>query len=133
MARDIQKLTADLSSPDPAVRLEAAEKLAGLEEAAAPAAVQLLQALADSEEPVRQFVNSALEDCGPPPQSLVDDLEPLVASENADIAYWAATLLGRLEAGAIQTVESLKKAAAEHPSQEVRKRATWALGKIASG
>jgi HEAT repeat protein len=102
-------------------------------EGAALAAVALVQALDDGDESVRQLANSALEACGPPPQEAVDQLEHLLANPNGDIAYWAATLLGRLEGGAIQAVESLKAAAAEHPSTEVRKRATWALGKIASG
>ena len=133
MPRDVEELTANLSAPDAALRLAAAEKLSQLAEAAAPAAVALVRALEDDDEQVRQFVNSALEDCGPPPQDAVDDLELLLVSPNADVAYWAATLLGRLEGGAVQTVEALKTAAAEHPSDAVRQRATWALSKIASG
>jgi HEAT repeat protein len=133
MSRDVENLVKDLSASEVATRVAAAEKLNGLGEDASPAAVALVQALDDQEDSVRQLVNSTLEGCGPPPQNTVDDLERLLANQNADVAYWAATLLGRLEAGAVQAVESLKTAAAEHPSDEVQKRATWALGKIASG
>jgi HEAT repeat protein len=104
-----------------------------LEEGAAPAAVALIRSLEDTDESVRELAIAALEGCGPPQQDAVDDLEHLLTSENEDIAYWAATLLGRLEAGAVQAVDALKTAAAEHGSDQVRKRATWALGKIASG
>ena len=132
MAR-AEDLAKQLSDPDVAIRNSAAEKLNNLAEDASPASVALVQAIADDNESVRQLANSALEGCGPPPQEAVDDLEHLLTSANVDIAYWAATLLGRLEAGAVQAVESLKTAAAEHPSDVVRKRATWALGKIATG
>ena len=123
----------DLFDCDVARRRMAAESLNSLGEAAAPAAADLVKAVADEDETVRQLAQSALEGCGPPPQAAVDALEPLLAIQNRDLAYWAATLLGRLEAGAVQAVEALKTAAAGHPSDEVRKRATWALGKIASG
>ena len=133
MARDAEDLANELLAADIATRRAAAEKLNSLAEGASPAAVALVNALADDDESVRQLANSALESCGPPSQAAVDELEHLLTSANADIAYWAATLLGRLEAGAVQAVESLKTAAGEHPSDEVRKRATWALGKIATG
>jgi hypothetical protein len=133
MARDVEELATKLSASDVETRRGAAEQLNSLAEDASPAGVALVKALADSDETVQQLVNSALEGCGAPPQEAVDELEHLLMNENADIAYWAATLLGRLEAGAIQAVESLKTAAAEHTSDTVRKRATWALGKIATG
>lgn len=133
MSRDVEKLSQDLSAADPAIRAVAAEQLNELGEGAAPAAIALVKAMGDEAESVRQLANSALEGCGPPSQDVVDDLEHLLMDENADIAYWAATLLGRLDGGAVQAVEALKTAAGEHPSTEVRKRATWALGKIASG
>jgi HEAT repeat protein len=133
MARDLSSFIRDLSAEDAATRAAAAEKLNELGEAAAPAAIVLIDALQDTDESVRQFANSALEGCGSPPCDLIDDLEHRLASNSADVAYWAATLLGRLQAGAVQAVESLKSAAASHPAEEVRQRATWALGKIASG
>jgi HEAT repeat protein len=133
MARDPEALAAALSNEDVAVRLAAAEKIASLGESAADLAIPLVKALADENESVREFVTSALEDCGPPPQEDAEQLEQLLGASNADIAYWAATLLGRLGDGAIQAVEALRTAAAEHVSPEVRQRATWALGKIATG
>ena len=133
MARDLSSFIRDLSADDAATRAAAAEKLNELEEAASPAAIALIDALQDTDESVRQLCNSALENCGPPPDALIDNLEHRLSSSSADVAYWAATLLGRLEAGAVQAEDSLKTAAANHPADEVRQRATWALGKIASG
>jgi HEAT repeat protein len=133
MAKDVDALAAALQSEHPAERVGAAEKIASLGESAADLALPLLNALADENESVREFAASALEDCGAPSNVDVDRLEQLLGSTNADIAYWAATLLGRLGDGAIQAVEALRTAAAEHGSNEVRKRATWALGKIATG
>lgn len=133
MPDDVQSLAQLLASDDPSARLSAAEQLSTRGEDAAEVAVALIKALGDEDESVRQLIGSALEDCGPPRRDAIEELEQLLSNSNADIAYWAATLLGRLEAGAIQAVESLRTAAAEHPSQEVRKRATWALGKIATG
>jgi HEAT repeat protein len=133
MATDLETLVKQLASSNVTDRAGAAEKLNALGEDAAPAAVALVRALAADDEQTREFANSALEGMGPPPPSEVDELEQLLTNENSDVAYWAATLLGRLEGGAVQAVESLKSASADHPSAEVRKRATWALGKIASG
>lgn len=133
MADDPKALAAALQSEMVATRTEAAEKIASLGEAAAELAIPLLHALGDEDESIRQLATSALEDCGPPSRDDVEDLELLLANVNADIGYWAATLLGRLGEGAVQAVEGLRTAAAEHPSPEVRKRATWALGKIATG
>lgn len=133
MANDVHKLIEQLAADDLSVRQRAAEKLATLEDAAAPAALALIAALQDPDETVREYANAALESLGPPEQQSVDDLEQLLTHPHPDTAYWAATLLGRLEDGAMSAVESLKTAAADHPSPEVRKRATWALGKIANG
>lgn len=133
MARDLSSFIKDLSADDVPTRAAAAEKLNEMGEAASPAAIALIDALQDADESVRQLSNSALENCGPPPDDLIDELEHRLTSDSTDVAYWAATLLGRLEAGAVQAVESLKTAAADHPADEVRQRATWALGKIASG
>jgi HEAT repeat protein len=123
----------DLQSADLAVRQAAAEKLSQLGEGASAAAIAMVKAVADADETVRTLCGAALEECGAPPAESVEELEALLKSEHADVGYWAATLLGRLEDSSIAAVESLREAAASHPSQEVRKRATWALGKIASG
>jgi len=133
MSKQIVSLATSLASVDVAERIQAAEALSRMAEVPARAAPALLAALVDRDETVRNLVTSALENCGPPEQDQVDELEASLVNPNGDIAYWSATLLGRLGAGAIQAVESLKTAAAEHPSHEARKRATWALGKIASG
>lgn len=133
MAQDIKALTAGLQSEDVAMRIDAAERVASLGEAAAALAIPLVKALGDADETVRELVTSALEDCGAPASSEIEPLKQLLANQNADIAYWAATLLGRLGDKAGHASEALHTAAAKHASPVVRKRAAWALEKIGSG
>jgi HEAT repeat protein len=92
--------------------------------------VGLVRQAGDPEETVREWATAALEGMGAP---AVEDQAALVAelaSAQPDVAYWAATLLGRLGDEAAPSVDALAKATAEHPLPEVRQRAVWALGRI---
>ena len=96
MTESMLALIAGLLAPQPAERAAAAERLARLEHAAQPAAVALVEAMGDPDDHVKNWVNAALEGLGPPS---AEDLQPLVrllTHESPDVAYWAATLLGRL-------------------------------------
>jgi HEAT repeat protein len=75
-------------------------------------------------------VVAALEGLGPPAARDVEKLAALVDSSSLDAAYWAVTLLGRLEDQAAPAVPKLASALASHPEMPVRERAAWALGKI---
>ena len=57
-------------------------------------------------------------------------LAALVNKPSLDVAYWAATLLGRLESQAAPAVPQLAEALDRHTESTVRERAAWALGKI---
>lgn len=130
MTESMLALIAGLLAPQPAERAAAAERLARLEHAAQPAAVALVEAMGDPDDHVKNWVNAALEGLGPPS---AEDLQPLVrllTHESPDVAYWAATLLGRLQPAAAPAVAALAAALTNRPEMPVRQRAAWALGEI---
>jgi HEAT repeat protein len=125
---DVAKLVASLESGDAAQRQAAAEELSSLGTDAQPAAAALVAACGD--EQMREPAVAALEDLGPPSPSDVARLAALLARPSLDVAYWAATLLGRLEGDAAPAVPALITALEKHSGLAVRQRAAWALGKI---
>ncbi|HTQ39962.1 MAG TPA: HEAT repeat domain-containing protein [Pirellulales bacterium] len=127
---EVSLALAGLKSSDPAARAAAAEELAHLEDAAQPAAVALVGATADQDESVRQWATAALESLGPPAVGDVAELAKLLLDKRLDVAYWATTLLGRLESDAAAAVPQLTGALQSHPETAVRERAAWALGQI---
>lgn len=129
MTLDLAALVNSLRSGDPAQQQAAAEKLAQLGTAAKPAAVALVEACERDDE-AHEWVVAALEGLGPPPSADVAKLASLLGRPALDAAYWAATLLGRLEAQAASAVDDLTEALSNHAELAVRQRAAWALGKI---
>jgi HEAT repeat protein len=132
---DVVQATANLKSSDAAVRAAAAEQLAHLEDGAQAAAPALAVATADGDESVRQWATGALESLGPPAAGDTAELVKLLPDTRPDVAYWAATLLGRLGDGAgdAKTVAALITALNSHPEAAVRERAAWALGQVGPG
>jgi len=129
MPADIPALITALRSDDPVQQAAAAEKLAQSGTDAQPAAVALVEACAGDDD-VHEWAVSALEGMGPPPVADVSRLAQLLSSPYLDVAYWAATLLGRLAAQAAPAVVGLATAAYSHAELAVRQRAVWALGQI---
>lgn len=127
---DLSQLINDLNSNEAATRAEAARQLAQQGEDARPAALGLLRNVADADESVVEWSTAALEGLGAPAIEEVDELAGQVNAPNADVAYWAATLLGRLGAEAKPAVEALAEALQGHPQPQVRERAAWALGRL---
>lgn len=127
---DLRALILALAAMDPAKRLEAAEQLMQMAEEAAPAAVALVRAAGDENEEVREAAVGALEGLGPPPAELLPELTALLRDSQPDRAYWAVTLLGRLEAAAAPAVPDLVQVLGPPAPIEVRQRAAWALGKL---
>lgn len=130
MPKNLSTLIAALSAKEPERRADAAEQLAQLATDARSAAVALVLACADESEEVRQWATSGLEQLGPPEAADVGQLASLLPARSSDIGYWAATLLGRLQAEAAPAVDALASAVAEHAELAVRQRAAWALGEI---
>ena len=130
MSSDLDQLVRQLRDPDVEQRREAAELLAQRGEAIGAHATAMLAALSDEDEATREWVTSALEDAGPPAPGDAAALQQMVARDELDSAYWAATLLGRLGADADVAWETLQHSAARSAHAGVRKRAAWALDQI---
>ncbi len=130
MSQDVQSLAASLRSADVATRREAAESLARVGPDAVTVAVPLVEACRDDDEEVRNWVVAALEELPAPGASNAAALEAFIRSGELDVAFWATTLLGRMETAAAATVPTLASAVIDHPELVVRERAAWALGKI---
>jgi HEAT repeat protein len=130
MSTNLSELVAALAAEDATQRAGAAEALSRMGPEAGQAAVPLIVACGDSSEQVREWAVAALEEAGPPKVSDLERLAALLSNQSPDVAFWAATLLGRLEADAGGAVPSLEAALSEDVAVSVRQRAAWALGKI---
>ena len=110
-----------------AAQAEAAEALARLGEQAQPAIVALVQHCGSVEEDVCNWCIAALESVGTPTAEQIEDLALLVNSGNVNVAFWAATLLGRAGKLAEPASSVLAERASDDSTPEVQKRAAWAL------
>lgn len=126
----LSELIAQLQSDSIESRTMAAEELATRGEAASPVAVALVDACSDASEEVREWAVAALEAIGPPPEEDIAELCDRLRQPQLDVAYWAATLLGRLKTAAAPAVDALAQSVASHPEAEVRCRCAWALSRI---
>lgn len=126
----IAALIACLQSEDAVQRANAAQQLALLGAEARPAATDLVRACGDQDDQVRQWASGALEEMGPPLAADAAALTELLNHDAADVAYWAATLLGRLGGEARAAVPALAAALQADRALIVRQRAAWALGEI---
>jgi len=120
-----------LRSASADLRASAAQFFATLGEQPA-AAVPLVAALDDADQQVREWVVAALESLGPPQKGDVAALIAQLAADHALQTYWAATLLGRLGPSAAAAQDALGEIAAAHADPSVKKRAAWALARIAT-
>ena len=127
MSAPAASLASKLQSPNLEERRRTVEELARNPASAVPVSVALVQATADDDDNVRQWATSALEDMGPPASGDCQALAELLAGNQADPAYWAATLLGRLGQSASPAANCLTKAAQAHGTPAVRRRAAWDL------
>jgi HEAT repeat protein len=130
MMADVNSLANSLSHGTPEERLEAAEALARLGEEASPVAVAIVQALKIEDDSLRDWLVAALEGLGAPNAADAAALAVFLDRPEIDSAYWAATLLGRMNKDAALAVPHLAAALSKHPDGSVRERAAWALGKI---
>ncbi len=129
---DVTSLANSLAHGTPEERLASAEALARLGVEASPAAIAIVQALEFEDDGLRDWLVAALEDLGAPATADAPALAALITKPALDPAYWAATLLGRLESQAAPAVPQITEALDKHAESTVRERAAWALGKIGS-
>jgi HEAT repeat protein len=130
MSDKAEAYIAQLAGKDVAKQAEAAEALAQLGPDAQPAAVALVRVCGSEIDSLREWATSALEGLGAPPESQLNDLIALAGNKSLDVAYWAATLLGRLGDAAAPAVPALTDALQGAAEQAVKERAAWALGQI---
>ncbi len=130
MNETLAALVKQLSAANMDERLHAAEALLEMGEEAQAAAPALVRACADDAEEVRELAAGTLESLGPPASGDVTALAELLEAGHGDIAYWAATLLGRIGAEAAAAIPALVKTLAKEDSPSARERAAWALGQI---
>ena len=128
MAKDIKQLALALGGGEAAARLAAAESLAQSGEEAQGAAVALVKACGTDNEAL-EWVVAALEGLGPPAHCDLAELTTLTAASNADVAYWAITLLGRAGDEARSSADALARSLGS-TTASVQQRAAWALGQI---
>src|SRR5450432_2165491 len=128
MPNKIDTYISQLKGKDAAAQATAAEALAQLGPDAQPAAVALSRACDTDDDSLREWLTSALESLGPPPTDQLRELSSLLDSKNLDVAYWAATLIGRLHAAAAPAIPALTATLSNSTEQAVRERAVWALG-----
>lgn len=126
---DIHSLVKSLNSASADTRAKAAEELAQLGDEASQAAVALCGAVADEVDAVRDWATNALESLQPPADA-VDDLITLLRDTRADVAYMAATLLGRLGEAASSAADALATLLESPAALNARQQAALALGKI---
>jgi HEAT repeat protein len=127
MSTNLDQLIQALRSDDLPARQAAADALA---RAPLPeAALALVEAYAAAGDAL-ESITSALEELGRPAASDVAALARLLDSPSLDVAYWAATLLGRAGNDAAAAVAPLVQALGQHAELAVRQRAAWALARI---
>ncbi len=126
-------LLKQLHATDLPSQVAAAEELARLAEEAQPAIVALVQHCGSMDEDLRNWCTAALEEIGTPSMEQIDELALLASSANTDVAFWAATLLGRAGKLASSATTVLLERSTDNTSPEVQKRAAWALERIGTG
>lgn len=125
-----ETLIKQLQEADLPSQVTAAEALAGLAEAAQPAIVALVQHCGSEDENLCNWCTAALEEIGAPTVEQIDELALLASSANTDVAFWAATLLGRAGPLALPAASVLSERSIDGSAPEVQKRAMWALERI---
>lgn len=126
---NVKELAGLLGGADADQRASVAESLAQLGSGCREACVELVRACG-SDEATREWATAALEEMGAPPATMAEPLVSLLKSECPDVAYWAATLLGRLESEAATAGDVLASVISSETDLFVRERAVWAVQKI---
>ncbi len=129
-AVDVTRLAAELKSEDVNARRSAAEQISQHGGDLRAVSIELVEACADADEEVREWIVTALEELDSPADTDVPELAELLDDDSDDVGYWAATLLGRLGKTAADAVPALVAALTDAKGMATRQRAAWALGKI---
>lgn len=130
MSSDNAQACADLSAVEVECRREAARHLGQQVEISPDCIVALVQAAGDEDDEVAEWSIAALERCGPALAEHCSELMALANDADADKAWWAVTILGRMEQAATPAISTLVQLLKQCAETNVRQRAAWALGQI---
>ncbi|MDZ4821445.1 MAG: hypothetical protein SGJ20_20980 [Planctomycetota bacterium] len=125
------QLASQLKSPDAQIRLQAAERL--MNEPSLVSATVLLDAVADSSEEVREAIVAALENLETPDAGEIKAIAERLQNPSANVAYWAATLLGRCSQDAAVVLPAILQVLQNRQEPEVQERLVLAIERIGPG
>lgn len=130
----VSGLAEALADPREGVRFGAAQALADMGPAAAPAVTALIQALSDSSQDVRDEAATALGEIGPAASPAVPALVRVMHSDSyLDARYSASLALGKIGPPAVYAVPDLVETLDSPDSGDFglgRAAAAWALSRI---
>jgi HEAT repeat protein len=127
--RGLPILSKALEYPDPLIRKTAAEKIAGLGEAAHPAIPNLLRCIVDPDEMVRVEALLALGRIRAPHSQTVSDIALRLNDPAAEVRYAAAVVLASYGANARSALTPLRTCL-QDPVEKVAQCAAGAIKKI---
>ena len=125
-------LIRNLSHTDTRLQADAAQQLAGMQEDAQPAILDLVKYCGSENEDVSNWCTAALESVGPPTSQQISDLIEYAKSDCVNIAYWAITMLGRAGPLALSSVGIIRDRINNTANPAIQRRAEWALKRIES-
>jgi len=127
---DASILIQQLTSDDVIQRRQAAEAFAKSPDDAISAVIPLCRGCSDKDEQVAEWCVGALEELPPCDKQELPALVEMLPSKKELTAYWAATLIGRLEGKGEPAALPLAKIIAGKTPTAVKDRAIWAVRKI---
>lgn len=128
---NLEPLCRGLFDEDADVRAASAEQLCQLGDDACRAAPALLDACEDADERVRQWASEALGAINTPDEASLPIFALRLASQNGEVLYWAATMLGRLGIAGSTAARALAQLLQrDSAALAARERAAWALGQM---
>ena len=130
----LSELLTDLNGDNLTRRIEAATAMSRLGIDASPASISLVKSLGSDDQSLNNWIVSALENCGAPPEEQLDELLQIARVDSPEQQFWALTLIGRLEQVAGSACNELcqiaERLSENEPALDLLRRAIWAIGKV---
>ena len=126
---DVKQLIEQLGSSDLSQQRDAAQSLLNHDQCA-EGAVELVRTISCDDELLVESANGVLETIETITAPQAAELAKLLADENSNVVYWAATLLGRNPEIAASHIVALVDALDCSESGSAKEKVVWALGKI---
>jgi len=121
----------DLAHEDTKRRCDAVRTVAQSGRLQSGITATVIQLVADKNEEVCMWACEALESrISPSPTEVVELIELLRDAKDGEVAYWTATMIGRLGSNASGATAVLANVLLDSPCLAARERAAWALSEI---